>query len=147
MATTTKKRKPDLRKSKADVADAPKEKKPKKPYATEMPDFVYEDGVEYDAPIVAPKSEDEIGTVILVLDLENEKKKAAPVRLDRRDFPQSLEGESAFWDYKITLCEFRKAKALRRGDPLKKQKDKLAKMLDAVALLKKKIAEDGGDED
>jgi hypothetical protein len=137
-----------LRKSATKKATTEKKaRKPKPEYATEIPPFVYEEGEEYKEPVVAPKNEDDIGTVLLVKDPAKPKRRAQPVRYVRRDFPRSKDGETAFWDYKIAVCEYRKAAALRKADPLKKRKDKLSRMLEAVEMLKKQIAsEEGSDE-
>lgn len=135
-----------LRKSTAQKTGAKPVKKPKPDYATEIPPFVYEEGMEYDEPVVAAKTEDDIGMVLLVQDPESPKKRPQPIRYVRRDFPKSKDGESNWWDYKIAVCEYRKMVALRRADPLKKRKDKLTRMLEAVELLKKQIATEEGDE-
>jgi hypothetical protein len=147
--TTKTKSKPNLRKSKADAKPAPKEKKEPVPYATEIPPFLYEDGEEYEAPVAEPKEDGEsVGTVLMVNDPEKPKAAPRPIRYVRRDFPKSREGETNWWDYKIALCEHKKAMSLLKADPLKKKKAKLDRMMEAIKALKAEIGgEESGDEE
>lgn len=129
----TKKNKPTVTAEKATV------KRPRAPYALEMPDFLYEPECEYENPIQNPESEEDVGTVLL--EIPEGKKRKAPVSYTRRDFPENKEGETAFWDYKIAVCQYRKMRALTRTDPLRRDKDNLSKMMAAIVLLKAKIAD------
>ena len=149
------------------TAPAPKadnEDKPKKEWATEVPTFLHEPGIDGYVPPTLNGDEIEVGddydpyeyededsfvpgnygTVILVKDPEKPEKAAKPVKLARKDFPKGKDGGLAYWDYKIAICEWHKAELARKADPTKRKQARVQKIQGQMTALIQEIAAESG---